>query len=87
MTTLADMTVEERAECVGMWVDFLAGEAKKGVEEQGVFAYWQGVKDEAIITIPRLADTRKWAKPENVTLRFDLPRAWNPDGTPLQEQE
>lgn len=83
MTTLADMTPEQRAQCVGMWCDFLPGDKDHGEPEQGIFAYWNWVKGEAVITFPALADTRKWAHPENVTPRYDLPRAWNPDGTPV----
>lgn len=83
MATLADMTPEQRAQCVGMWCDFLPGNKDHGEPERGILAYWDWVREDAVITFPALADTRKWAHPENVTPRYDLPRAWNPDGTPV----
>lgn len=86
MTTLADLTPEQLHECVGMWCDFIPGDGDSDKEpELGIFAYWQWATNEAIITRPDLADTRKWCFPENVTPRFDLPRAWNPDGTPVSD--
>ncbi|WP_044027505.1 hypothetical protein [Corynebacterium glutamicum] len=72
---LADMTAEERQACVGMWAN--AGESL-------VIIGWTmdmdegpcGVVEPRDIGLPRVANT------DRVTPRFDLPRAWGPDGTP-----
>lgn len=82
--TLADMNPEQCAQCIGMWCDFLPGDKDHGEPEQGILAYWSWVREEAVITFPALADTRKWAHPESVTPRYDLPRAWNPEGAPVE---
>lgn len=73
--TLADMTAKEREACVGMWAD---------VGESLVIIGWTmamdegpcGVVESRDIGLPRVANT------DRVTPRFDLPRAWNTDGTP-----
>lgn len=77
MTTLADMTPEERSHCRGMWCDTAFGlgilEATEEHPEAGdAFGRFQHPAHgtwhtEAFTT---------------VTPRPDLPRAWNPDGTP-----
>lgn len=74
------MTPEEREKCIGMWCDYKDGNGTRL----------------AVITEVWITD-RQWCmvyevgKLENrhplgcdVTPRFDLPRAWNPDGTPPQ---
>lgn len=79
MKTLADMTPEERAKCVGMWFDTIFGlgilealqeEPKEG-DPFGRFTH---------------PDRGSWHTEtlKGLTPRHDLPRAWNPDGTPLQ---
>lgn len=75
--TLADMTAEQRAQCRGMWCDTAFGlgilEAIEEHPEEGdAFGRFQHPANgrwhtEAFTT---------------VTPRPDLPRAWNPDGTP-----
>lgn len=79
MTTLADMAEEERAECVGMWCEEKDGSmciymgADATPEQTGVFAY-------PASAIPMRVFLNR------ITPRFDLPRAWNPDGTPVVSQ-
>ena len=75
--TLADMTPEERAECVGMWCGTAFGLAilaalrtNKDGDECGLF----------IRPKPTQWHTESF---EHVTPRFDLPRAWTQDGAPL----
>ena len=73
--TLADMTAEERADCVGMWALIedinLAVIAEAGETSTCVVIYpeWDG--DSAVHLN------------EMVTPRFDLPHAWTPDGEPV----
>lgn len=77
MTTLADMTPEQRQQCVGMWFDTIFGlgilealqeEPKEG-DPFGRFMH---------------PDRGSWHTEsfKGLTPRHDLPRAWNPDGTP-----
>ncbi|EEI77680.1 hypothetical protein HMPREF0308_2056 [Corynebacterium striatum ATCC 6940] len=74
--TLADMTPEQRANCVGMWCE-VAGQLEILAEPDGMVDY----HDTAILhSVKRNGGEYVLAK--NVTPRFDLPRAWNPDGTP-----
>lgn len=72
--TLADMTPEERAECDGMWATYLG--VKTGV------ILWSNNRS-AYILFP---DGRReqTCKNRDVIPRFDLPRAWEPDGTPVE---
>ncbi|WP_426707557.1 hypothetical protein ACEN2D_02280 [Corynebacterium auriscanis] len=78
--TLADMTVEERAECVGMWCEYLVD----GQRHIGVLLNWNyGLP---VIYVPS-SRAKESAESRKVTPRFDVPRAWSPDGTPPQEQE
>ena len=73
--TLADMTAEERAECVGMWCS-IAGAGRLCVllsTENDVANLGFSCANEFTILYLRY---------KNVTPRFDLPRAWTPDGEP-----
>lgn len=72
--TLAQMTRKEREECRGMWCD--CGSRLRPVvlsyanHRQGYFiSPASGTGFVEVLT--------------RVTPRFDLPRAWQPDGTPL----
>ena len=71
--TLADMTDEERQQCRGMWV--------KAQDEVGVLL----TSDVAIgaVFVPRV---NNWFTPplEEIEVLADLPRAWEPDGTPVE---
>ena len=73
--TLADMTAEEREECVGMWCS-IAGAGRLCVllsTENDVANLGFSWDNEFTILSLRY---------KNVTPRFDLPRVWTPDGEP-----
>ena len=75
--TLVDMTAEERAECVGMWCS-IAGAGRLCVllsTENDVANLGFSCNNEFTILSLRY---------KNVTPRFDLPRAWTPDGEPVE---
>ena len=75
--TLADMTAEERDECVGMWCS-IAGAGRLCVllsTETAVANLGFSCDNEFTILSLRY---------KNVTPRFDLPRAWTPDGEPVE---
>ena len=74
--TLADMTAEERAECVGMWCE-VAGQLEILAEPDGMVDYHDTV---IMHSVKRNGGGYVLAK--NVTPRFDLLRAWPPDGEP-----
>ena len=77
--TLADMTPEQRQQCVGMWCDCLASDVSTTlciyVGEDGGLA--------CVVETDVTLDNKVWTSFRSLTPRFDLPRAWNPDGTPL----
>lgn len=78
--TLADMTTEERDECVGSWCEYLLdGQKRIGVLLNCDYGM-------PVIHVPS-SRNEEYAELRKVTPRFDLPRAWNSDGTPPQEQE
>lgn len=80
MTTLADMTEEERAECVGMWCDYT-----RDGEEKDLVIVVAGTNDAGRIPCvnPGAPIPSAWApEPWTLTPRLDLPRAWQADGTP-----
>lgn len=80
MRTLADMTEEERAECVGLWCDY----TRDGKERDLVIVV-AGTNDAGRIPCvnPGAPIPSAWApEPWTLTPRADLPRAWNPDGQP-----
>lgn len=75
--TLADMTPEESQECIGMWVDCNLGDITVPLIFQG----W------ASSGHPMLMDTEGYkfsTLAARVTPRFDLMRAWPPDGIPVE---
>ena len=76
--TLADMTEEERANCAGMWAETLDGLAI--IIEP---FYTDGALDTTVVFSlkPKVGIQQRIAV--YVTPRFDLPRAWPPDGTPV----
>lgn len=80
--SLADMTAEERAECVGMWCDL---ETNKGIQQVVLYKMVEA-RDIGPIAY-RLSFTSRHEilgfGPEDLTPRFDLPRAWTPDGEPV----
>lgn len=78
MTTLADMTPEQRQQCVGMWATNLnyTGDG----ESVGVIACVQ----HGCVWLIHTCLHGEWSvfSVDSVSPRPDLPRAWNPDGTP-----
>lgn len=94
MKTLADMTTEERAECVGRWCDItnanknterpvvLCGSVKINTDEcddlMPIYIPWVTAEH-----YPEAAGVSGWSA-EHLRPRFDLPRAWMPDGQPPQ---
>ena len=94
MKTLADMTEEERADCVGMWCDItnanknterpvvLCGSVKINTDEcddlMPIYIPWITAEH-----YPEGDGVVGWSA-EHLRPRRDLPRAWQPDGTPPQ---
>ena len=77
--TLADMTAEERADCVGMWALI-----------EGINLAVIAEADETntcVVTYPQWDGDSAVHLNEMVTPRFDLPRAWTPDGEPIPAKE
>lgn len=77
--TLADMTPEERASCRGMWCDHPSNVEGKlaiiyEIDEDG---------DPMLLRFDVRHEVLGFAA-EDVTPRYDLPRSWNPDGTPME---
>ena len=72
--TLADMTAEERINCVGMWALI-----------EGVNLAVIAEADESntcVVVYPRWDGDSAVHLNKMVTPRYDLPRAWPPDGEP-----
>ena len=76
--TLADMTAEERADCVGMWAEH-------------AHPHYDGLEviidsdHDSVTTISTKSGQQYIVVGEvmrHITPRFDLPRAWTPDGQP-----
>ena len=80
MKTLADMTEEERAECVGMWCNY----TRDGEEPELVVMVSDINRAGRIPCVnPSATQPEAWAPdPWMLTPRADLPRAWQADGTP-----
>lgn len=91
MTTLADMSAEESAECVGMRCDYTDPILKNGTEQwiiAGRATPTRLRKGEPRVPCVLLVKPGRHhpflcnAKLDEVAPRFDLPRAWMPDGQP-----
>lgn len=83
MTTLADLTPEERAECVGMWCGY--NRYTEGGEPSDFVIMVEDVNEAGRVPCinPGAPSPTVWAPaPWMLTPRYDLPRAWAPDGTP-----
>lgn len=78
MKTLADMTPEERAQCRGMWCDF------PDPDERTNLAIYvdDSLKHQGFCELIHEGQLGRLTIPENLIPRFDLPRAWQVDGTP-----
>ena len=75
--TLADMTAEERADCVGMWCSIAgAGRLCMLLSTENDVANLGFSHDNEFTMLSPL-------KHKNVTPRFDLPRVWTPNGEPV----
>ena len=74
--TLADMTPQERANCVGMWCENEDGYPCVYMGDH-ISRAWLG-----ICASPRFSCTQALALGALIP-RFDPPRAWTPDGTPV----
>ena len=72
--TLADMTPEERAECVGMWA-LIEGISLAVIAEADE-------TNTCVVTYPQWDGDSAVHLNGMVTPRFDLPRVWTPDGEP-----
>ena len=77
--TLADMSAEERADCVGMWAEH-------------AHPHYDGLEviidsdHDSVTTISTKSGQQYIVVGEvmrHITPRFDLPRAWTPDGEPV----
>lgn len=79
MTTLADMTPEERGNCQGMWAT-VATERYLAVI---VRTYASDDVDYAQMLCPEL-NYYYTSSLKSITPRPDLPRAWAPYGTPVK---
>lgn len=73
---LADMTPAERAECVGMWCETTS---PRGL---GILARLDDGYQDATVLHVDSGDSWLHGLAE-VALRYDLPRAWTPDGDPV----
>lgn len=78
MKNLADMTPQERAQCRGMWCDF------PDPDERINLAIYvnDSLKHQGFCELIHEGQLGRLTIPENLTPRFDLPRAWMPDGQP-----
>ena len=78
MTTLDDLTPQELADYKGTWVD--VPHKPYPVIYMGEFQSTGDIKHGAVIFDPRYGTN--YERLDDCILRPDLPRAWNPDGTP-----
>lgn len=78
MTTLADMTPEQREQCVGMWVE--CAECK--AHDVGLSILDTLYDNEALLMGPNMHPHD--VELESITPRPDLPRAWQADGKPVE---
>ena len=79
--TLADMTPEQRAACVGMWCDVRVP-FKEDQKNLVILTHVDSRPKRAKVFGTGVGMT--WSKRlQDVTPRCDLPRAWNPDGEPV----
>ena len=89
MTTLADMTAEQPEQCVGMWVDLTPPEWSDEPPGKAVGVLISTTEWEAAVVDPKFGfdrsfDLTTWyISTDHITPRWDLPRAWQPDGSPV----
>ena len=73
--TLADMTAEERADCVGMWCDVARGARAVIVNAKEQDYCW--------VIHPEDGGNVATCRNKMINPRPDLLRAWTPDGEPV----
>lgn len=74
--TLADMTPEQRANCIGMWCEYPSAYGRLGI----IYDLDDG-SDPWILRFDVRTEILGYDA-KDVIPRFDLPRAWMPDGQP-----
>lgn len=86
MTTLAGMTPEQRAQCVGMWCYIFDQEVEPPIGEGIIAGYRESDDGRTLVVIDHPhPDAGKWGHDLNEVIpRPELPRAWNPNGTPVE---
>ena len=77
--TLADMTAEERADCVGMWA-LIEGISLAVITEADETST-------CVVIYPEWQSNTVVHLNEMVAPRYDLPRAWTPYGEPIPAKE
>lgn len=84
MTTLADMTEEERTNCIGMWCYIFERLNEPPIYEGIIAGYRESDNGRILVVVDHPhPDAGKWGYGLNeVAPRFDLPRAWDADGQP-----
>ncbi|HAT1504568.1 TPA: hypothetical protein I8W56_002756 [Corynebacterium striatum] len=75
--TLADMTPEQRANCVGIWCEYPNLYGRLGI----IYAL-DDENDPWILRFDVRTEILGYDAKDAIP-RFDLPRAWNPDGQPV----
>lgn len=73
--TLADMTPDERADCVGRWAEVR--------HRLVIIAEIDEQRGDAYVFRVETSDS-EWHPLPDITPRLDLPRAWTPDGEPVE---
>lgn len=84
--TLADMTPYQCRQCVGMWCD------TGYFHTPSVYLGTSSDDNTPTQTYHYILNPQSWDEPidqlpETITPRFDLPRAWNADGTPVDADQ
>ncbi|PXY04631.1 hypothetical protein [Corynebacterium striatum] len=75
--TLADMTPEQRANCIGMWCEY-----PNIYDRLGIIYALDDENDPWILRFDVRTEILGYDA-KNIIPRFDLPRAWTPDGQPV----
>ncbi|OFT60198.1 hypothetical protein [Corynebacterium sp. HMSC05D08] len=75
--TLADMAPEQRATCIGMWCEY-----PNTYDRLGIIYALDDEDDPWILRFDVRTEILGYDA-KNIIPRFDLPRAWTPDGQPV----
>lgn len=90
MRNLTELTGAERADSIGLWADVTGAKApfeSRPVVFQAIIyntGHPSSAVEETMVLEPGMGVMT--VKPSAVTPRFDLPRAWNLNGTPPRGQ-